>query len=548
MPAVGSEVEVTLGPWSHVYDSGDPGGATPESLVDAFNMVDLDHFRGSAQVARHGIVGLTTQLGASDAARTGQGIFFHRRRDGRIDRFTFGGGKMYSWDGLNTFTDITPVGIEISSTNPIFCASFSGEVLVSDEKNKPWVYTPETGAAATLQFNAANDEWTTKGGAGVFSGYNVFIVRAVGTALLQAETGDYLTTEDGSRLLTELLSGEQNTIAWGEPFDPRLGYDQANYDHTWELTQTSNELLGGLFAEEGGLVYLRNTGIGILTGAVDDNWRNSATRDAISNTIGTDAPAAIVSANKRVFFLDMDGRPYMMVVGGGEPTPLWLPLRREVQSNFGSASNRANVVSYGRAAHHPEYDIVLFTIWDRTTLYGFDAQTGQYIGQWEVLGGVHVDAMGALLDDNSRMTFCLLGTRGTSYTESAKGVFWRQKHSSDTSQWLDQADASVGTHTSFTRRVETHYAAHQAARQLRVVRLQYKRPGATYSTALSAQSTATTGGFDDTDAIALARWSPGRNAQGSSLRLRVSATHSDNVRFGIHRLTMHGRITELRPK
>jgi hypothetical protein len=525
-----------------------------------------DPKNGSGIFARHGFQGQLAQLGASNDARQGQGVYSTRQLNGTLRRFCFGGGRMYEWDGLTTFTDITPVGVTIDSTNPVFCALLNGELLVSDENNKPWIYTLETGAVETIKYNDLDEEWNTKGGIVIYSGYPVAIVKSVGQVTLAAENLDTLTTESGIDLTTEPLEGFRNTIAWGDAFTARTGWNQLDVDHTWQLTQTSGELLGCLFAEEGKLVYLRTEGMGYISGPVvagdGSQWRGSSTRDAIDALTGTDAPAAFIAVDDKYFFLDVEGRPQMMS-RSGKPVGLWLPIRREVEQHFGTQMNRSNVVTYGRVGYHKEYDVVLFTIWDRTTLYAYNAKTGNYLGTWQVAGGIHITMLGRLPDAYERDTFIILGSRGLVYDQAQMGVFWKQKHPDDASQWLDQADASQAVHTSFTRAIETHWLKHKIAKSYRLtrvvtdmlgdaaqhsIRLLYKTPTAAQSVARVALSSATVGGKTSEDSISNAAWSLGRNAQGSGIRLRLEATHADNVRFGVHQLLAQAIVKELRPK
>lgn len=562
----GSDIEIDVGPFAGVFDPSDPGGSGPTRLLEALNMMIADPDNGSAIMARHGFQGQVTQLGANDDARQGQGLFAARQLNGDIRRFCFGGGRMYEWDGLTTYTDITPAGVYIDTVNPIFCSMLNGELLVTDEQNKPWVYNLETALAETLEYNSLTEEWNTKGGIVVYSGYPVAIVKSVSQVTLTAENDDILQTESGIDLTTEPLEGFRNTIAWGNPFDARTGWNQLAYDHTWQLTQTSGELLGCLFAEEGALVYCRTEGMGRITGPVSDgvggNWRGSATRDAISSTVGTDAPAAFIAVDDKYFFVDVEGRP-MMMQRDGVPQPLWLPVRREVEEHFGTSLNRANVATYARVGYHKEYDLVLFTIWDRTTIYAYNARTGNFLGTWTVADGIHITAMGSLPDAYDRNTFVLLGSRSSVFSQAALGVFWKQKHPDDASQWMDQSDASVDVHTAFTRAIETHWLEHKSARNYRIkraiaellgsasqhaIRLLYKTPRAAQSAALVAQSSITVGGENDQDAISVARWGLGRNAQGSAIRVRLEATAADNFRWGVHSLTLHGTITEARPR
>lgn len=529
-------------------------------------MMIADPKNGSAILARHGFVGLLEQLGSTADRRTGQGAYAYRKLNGDTERLTFGGGRMYRWDGDDDFVDITPANVEIHESNPVFASGpLNGKILVTDEQNKPWVYTPEDGTAALIPFNDADEEWNTKGPIVVYSAHPVAIIKSVGQAELltdDAGAGDNITTEDDLLLSTEPLEGFRNTIGWGNPFDALTGWDQAAYDHLWQLTQTASELLGCLYADEGALIYCRIEGMGKITGPIGENWRANATRDGISNTVGTDSPAAFIVVDKNAFWVDVEGRPYWMALSG-EPKPLWLPVRREVEERFGASQNRASVAEYARAGYHKEYDMVLFTIWDRTTLYGFNARTGAYMGTWQVGGGIHITAMGLMPDAEERNTFVLLGSRSTTFEQSALGVFWKQKHPSDAQQWLDQTDASVDTHTAFTRAIETHWLHHRAAMSYKVskviaelvgdvarhaVSLIYKTPAIANSVALVAQSSATIGGQNSQDAIATAKWSTGRNAQGSAIRLRLEATHSDNVRFGVHTVLGKAVITQARPK
>jgi hypothetical protein len=240
-------------------------------------------------------------------------------------------------------------------------------------------------------------------------------------------------------------------------------------------------------------------------------------------------------------------------------------MRRQLEDHIGEAANRSNVARYGRAAYHEGYKEVWFTIWDRQTIYAFDADTGTFVGT-RFIGGeegdcIHVDAMGSMLDENNRATFLILGTRGSTYETAEQGVLWKQKHAEDDMRWLDQADLSVASYTGFTRAIETQWVSSNAAKSFRSIELEaqlvgaptrhevglrYTSPSAGQSSRLVARSTATVGVKSDTDAVATARWSTGKNAQGGALRFRLDATHTDNVRWGVHNLTMRGIITEAR--
>lgn len=553
------DVKLEMGPFVGVYDSADTGAKRKNRLFEAKNLFCPDPKNGSAYLERHGFLGLASALGAG-SVRTGQKIYQHRRLSGLIDRFMFAGGRMYRWaGGAAAADDITPTGVTIDEANPVFCASYNDYLIVSDEQNKPWYYNPTSSTATVIEIDDAGTEWTSKGGPIVYGGVVFFILKAQGILQLATENDDNLTTESGLDLTTELVGGFQNTLIWGEPLAPQTGYDQLDFDNVWQLTQTSNEILGLIIGEEGQLTYFRNEGIGTLVGPVDESFRGQSTKDSGSISQGTDAPAASVSVEKNHhWFVDMDGRVCRMKNGAVDE--LWYPTRRSVDDHVGETLNRETVVSVARAAFHKAYNLVLFTIWDRQTLYCFDATSGQFVGTWSIGGGIHIDAMGSMIDENNRLTFIILGTRADSYTGSAQGVIWRQKHEDDVSQWLDCPDQTdTSTVVAHDVALESHWLLSEKAEEFRInnaelsllgdtsrhaIGLQYRTPAGGLSSAMTAQSTAVA----ETTLPSRAVYSPGKNAQGPSMRLRVTVTHSDNVRFGLNSLVAQGPITKARTK
>ncbi len=553
--AVGGQLELGSGPYRGVYTAPDPGESRQSRLIDAVNMLIPDPANLSAIVARHGFVGLTFQL-----AGAGQCVWPHRRLDGTLDLFMFAGGHMYRWDGASGFVDITPDNIEIDASNPVFCVSFNGELVVSDEVNKPWVYNAESGVAEIIEADDDHNPWNTKGGPTIRAGKVFFIVQGRG-GFLATEDGDIIITEGGDTLANELLSGFQNTVFWSEELDVRIGYRQGDYDNSWELSQSSSELLGALVGTESRLVFLRNKGIGDITGEVSEDFKAQSTKDGIDATLGTNAPAATLQLKDAIWSVSLDGKPFRIIVGG-DKEELDMPLRREVESHFGTARNQSDVVANARIGYHESYNLVLYTIWDRQTIYAFDATSGAYVGSWAVGAGIYIDAMGSMLDNQNRSTFVIIGTRTDVYSSETQGVVWRQKHPDDDKEWLDQPDESEATYLGLDRAIESHWLTHGGAALYRAldvmaeligsptrhaVGLEYVVPASGKSSRLVARSSAIVGEFTDMDSISIARWSLGRNAQGSGIRIRLSATHSDNVRWGVHNFLVHATVTKSRP-
>lgn len=562
--SVGKEFEIELGPFSGVYDSPDPKETRPSRLIDALNMRIPDAANLSAMAARDGYKGSTAQLG-DGVSRTGKRSFMHRRLDKSLVRYVFIGSKMYEWDGAFTYTDITPAAITIDPFNVVFCATYNDFLIVSDEVNRPWVWDAEARTATTIPIDTPDTLWTTKGGPIIFDGAVVFILGTYGDDIIVTELDEPILTELGEEISTEFGAGVQNTLVWSDPGTPLIGYVQDGLNNSWRVTQASSETLGAIMAEEGAIIYFRNQGIGFFTGALGVDIRTSASKDTISATVGTNAPAATVYANKKIWFLDLDGRPYWTSVAAGDPEPLHFPVRRQVEANIGTVSNRDKVVQYGRAAFHSGYNLVLFTIWDRQTIHAFDANSGAYVGPFSIFGdlgsGMHVDAMDPMVDANNRTTFVFLGTKSATYDLAHQGYAVRQKQADDSHRWLDQLDESVDTHVPLTRAVETHWLASSAARSYRAtefagefladtsrhaVGLEYITPSGGKSNRVVAQSSATVGEKSATDSISVARWTLGPNAQGTSLRIRLTATHADNVQFGVSGGTLTAKVTAAR--
>lgn len=524
-----------VGPFRGVTDTHDPLTATPERLLAARNAVFPDPVRGAAVVQRRGFLGAAT-------ARNGQGqaVYTHRRLDGTVQRYVFAGGKMYRWDGATTYTDVTPVGVTIHASNPIFVTPYFDELVVTDGANQPFIFTPADGTADLIQAFADSRLWNAQGPAVVYGGSLVFILKAYGVGYGTAA---------------------QNAITWCEPGDARVGYQQTDYDFVWELTQTSAESLTCLVADEGALVYFRQNSIGFLTGnPTQPDFRAAATRDTISATIGTDCPAAVVNVNRSVFFPDLDGKLHRLVIGGGPPEPMWMPMRRTVETKRQTVA-RSAIVTAARGAYYEAEHVVLMTIWDATTIYVFHAETGDYLGTWTLNGiddaaGESIHALGGSLDSAGLDTFLIVGTRGAGATT---GIVWRQKTSSDASPWLDTPTDGVATHTAFEWYVDTpavmsdplrHFRADEVRAQIvdaaigQTFGLRYTASGAAAASAeLEASTTATADAID----IAHATWGLGDDAQGTALRFRLRRVSAPSTAWGLQQLAVKAVVTRSDP-
>jgi hypothetical protein len=453
----GAPQPLTLGPFRGVWDSTDPMDQLEKFLFGAVNMQFVDAKDGGGVLARHGLMGRTTQYGDS-SHRLGQCVYKHLGIGGTIYNYQFTGGKMYQWAGTDTDHTLLAPTVTISQTNRIFCASFNGLLIVSDETNPPWVWDPVALTSTVINVDSVPSAWNTKGGPVIYGGKIIFAVKSIGGTFFR------------------------NAIVWCEELQATVGYKQTGFNNYWQLIQTGTDVIGALAAEENGLYIIRNKGIGLITGVVNADFKTNATRDTISATVGTDCPASVVLVDNWVYFLDMDGRPFRMRANGGEPEPLWLAMRRIFDARTASVTNpasRAVVATNGAGMYHEKYNLVLFTIWDKLTIYAFDAATGSFVGQWLVgnnpfaddttlqlsgppygYAGYYIDAMGSLQDANNQPAMCMIGffappTSPPGPTQYP-GVFWRQKGLSDYAPWADQWDASSNTTTLLRQTVSPH--------------------------------------------------------------------------------------------
>lgn len=253
-------VEQRVGPWRSVQTTGkDPFDDATDVLHDAWNGYIPDTKNGSGFFYRPGfnLSNSGAQLAATAGAR-GQAVINHISPDGVSYNFVIFGGKVYRADAqFVLFTDVTPVGVTISTTaKQIYWVSFGTQLVIHDGTNKPWIAsslssTPIVGTY--IQFNAANHAWAAFGPPRVYGG-SVFMV-------LSHVNSTYARTD----------------IVWSAPGDASLGYQQATYDFRWSLIQTSTDPIFALAATNTQLYYFREHSIGSISGPVGPSLQANAT-------------------------------------------------------------------------------------------------------------------------------------------------------------------------------------------------------------------------------------------------------------------------------
>lgn len=414
------------GPWDGVLNASDIPEAYKTKLYDAQNMFISGAESGGGWQLRAPFV-LQKAGGALGTAggRYGQCIFEHIRLDGTIDRYLFVGGKMYEWDGNTpgTYTDITPGAVTISATARIYCLTFANMLIVSDGVNKPWQYNPATATATVINYDSVPSAWTAYGRPVVNGGALHFIVNTVAGASLRTD------------------------FVWSEPGQPLVGYKQTGYLNTWTLTQTEADPLYALAASNAALYYFRKDSIGAITGVVGPNYQAGATLDSVSTDVGTTTPASVIVAHGAVWFLDELGHPWRFPFGG-EPQPIWLQARDAL-----APATILTVTAQGFSVNHPDIPMVLMMSAQNqsltgSTLYAFNATTGDYRGQWDCDGRRTIHTMGVLRDSGNNRSLCVLGGAPVSVT-ATDGAFLRQRTLSEMAfamaSWSDDNGTTISS-------------------------------------------------------------------------------------------------------
>lgn len=412
--AIGRRNTLRTGPWPRVYNTRDPFDPTgPEPLRDARNIYIPAPEERSGIYARPGFDLLNNGNAVHTSATPfkGQGCYTHFALDGTSYNFVVFGGKLYREDpATELFTDVTPVGVTIDSatTTRVGFNSLGGVMAVSDGVNRPWVAsnlssTPITGTY--IDFDGAGTAWVAYGPPCVWGGAGFFILVSVNGV--------------GARI----------DIVWTEPNDWTTGYQQADFDNRWTLEQTGTTPIFGLAPTNVALNYFRQRSIGSIAGTVGIDLATTATHDAVSNNVGTEAPWTIVLFGDFIFFCDVIGRPWMFA-NGSPPKPIWHQLRAVVDdSTTGFPGVTARVAV---AAFDPTLNQYCVAIWSPnpassaspTEWHVFDADTGNYAGRGSigpVVPGVSVDFMGSFLDDQGRGQLIVLGSATSAGTT---GYVW----------------------------------------------------------------------------------------------------------------------------
>lgn len=278
------------GPWVGMRDAEESAEGDLHKARYAQNVYPVDLTRPSPFVGRPG-ARQTDGQGGSGGARTGQLITPFTEPDGTVHTVRIVGGRFetYDWSAdawTNTLTaaQLSGAGVTLSATARCHAVTFAGQLVISDGVNKPWAWDGTAGAGITPLTNAP----VAYGPPTVYAA-KLFFIKAT----------------------------ERTVIVWSEENQPNTGYEAGGYNNAWTFTQTDSDRLFLLVGGNEALDVFRAASETSVSGAVNQDFQTTHTRESGSETIGTISPAAAVVFDKRIFFLDSDFRPHVRVPGGG---------------------------------------------------------------------------------------------------------------------------------------------------------------------------------------------------------------------------------------
>ena len=450
------------------------GSARKAKLL--LNVYPQDERFGGGLTGRPGFQVMGVQIGSGG---TVQRVYQYTKLAGTETTVGFAGGLMYTFNwSTRAWTGVTLVGVSLHASARIFCTTYTDKLIVNpnDGTNKPWMWDGTT-------FTSLTNCPTLYGRLVVHYGK-----------------------------LFGIKWAARGTIVWSEENDPTLGYDTAPYTNSWQLSQTSPEPLRVLHATNAGLYYWRPRSAGIITGAVTPDFSSTGTHDALSESTGAADPNALIPYDTEVFFLDADGRPNVLTVGGGI-RPIWDDLRNTLINVPRSTLN----VSVGAA--WPQIPLVLLGLAEINQTVPNVAvaiQPGDpespIAGLWR---GFPMASLDTVKDGNSVPVIVHGSSDGYVYDHGqADGTLWNDALQAGTVAISHQVQGSyLGVETRRNRRYDLIEISLKAFSSMTGVTFSYETPTQQETSAAFSVSGGT--GIWDQGVWDTATWSvPGAEARG----------------------------------
>jgi len=304
MAATDQLLELADGPWNGMVDAISPTTKQQGKYLLGQNIYPLDPSIGEGVVGRPGIR-VMGGIGGAVGTRRSQGFYQFTKRDGTEYTIRIVGGKLYTLDWANevwsevvTTAQLTAAGITLEATASVAFLTFSNTVLISDGINKPWSWNGTTAGGLVSLTNAP-----------VFYGQ--------------------MTSYAGR--VWAIKAAETSTMVWSEVDTANTGYEVGGYNNAWTIAQTDPNRLYALIGTNEALYVLRARSGTIVSGQVTSTFAAAASRESLSDTIGTASPFAVVVQDLNIITLDADMHPQLLRPGGAGFTELWTPLRETLK-------------------------------------------------------------------------------------------------------------------------------------------------------------------------------------------------------------------------
>jgi hypothetical protein len=365
---------VPCGPWEGMTDTIEPQTARPNRAQLLRNCYSTTTDVGVAVVGVPGFELVGTQQGGS-GARASQWVGQFNTTNGTKRSLWIINGQIVEYShGSNTFTvrisaaNLSGASITLSASARVYCTVFNDVLVVSDGVNTPFYWDGTSGGGLTKMTNCP----VIYGQPAVY--YAKLFVRK---------------------------AAEPDTIVWSEEGDANLGYEAGGYSNAWNLGGTYAEPLHALIATNEFLGVVRPRSTTAIYGAVNDEFKSTGTRNAVSERIGTVSPGGTLVTDEGTFILDSDGRPQFWAKGGGyiSDPPLWADCETNVRNIPRTALANVEMLADDTAGliwvGLPESGQTYPTLWllyeraARPSLVGVAGDfTSQRTGVWEDANGV----------------------------------------------------------------------------------------------------------------------------------------------------------------
>ena len=281
------------GPFIGMRDSLDPTSSQTELACLLRNCYPVEPHLVSRVAGRPGFNQMGAQLGSGgDVQFIGQ----FTKLDGTEYTIAIVGGQFYTlnwgtstWTEVLTAANLSAASVTLDPSARVYAEVMADQIGFTDGVNTPWIW-----------------DGTTNGGVTLLSSVPV----AYGPPTIHYGKAFWIKNADRA------------TFVWSEEGSWNTGYEVGGFNNSWTLRQTDQNALTRLLGANEALYVFRERSITEILGEVNSNFASAGTRESVSETTGTAAPASVFFDDTDVFFADADGRPHI-IRPGSRPVSIW---------------------------------------------------------------------------------------------------------------------------------------------------------------------------------------------------------------------------------